>query len=517
MLAKEIDVKEEKYEDKEKEADFETAIAATGFGKFNFLLILLALPSGWAAMFDSTAMAYVVPSAHCDLNLSLEGRGMLNAISYLGMISSAFIWGFLADAFGRKKLLVIGYGLDAFFVFIAGLSQNFEMLMAAKFMTGFVINGPFAALTSALSEFHSAKYRAKLLISLGVIYNFANLFLPLLAWGILPQNWDVSKDNFNLHSWNFFILICTLPSLISTIGHSFLPESPKFLMTSGKNEVALKVFQQIYSMNTGKSTEKFPIKILIDENYIEGNNNNNNKRTTKEKLCEGFRHIKTLFLPPHLINIVLVCLMFMGGMCGTNTLRLWLPQIFTAINDYQAKYDKTASLCEMLEIITPNQNVSSNVECIVNKSVGGVYTNVLIIGAASIITTIIASIVINKVGKKSLLVVLGTISGISGFCIYFAQNTATTTALSAIFISLLGVCINVQLSVVVDLFPTTLRTFAISLALMIGRMGAMGGNVIFPILLELGCLPPFILIGSCILIAVLITFLIPNTDMKALQ
>lgn len=40
----------------------------------------------------------------------------------------------------------------------------------------------------------------------------------------------------------------------------FLPESPKFLMTVGRNKEALEVFQKVYTLNTGKSKEDFPVQ-----------------------------------------------------------------------------------------------------------------------------------------------------------------------------------------------------------------------------------------------------------------
>lgn len=36
----------------------------------------------------------------------------------------------------------------------------------------------------------------------------------------------------------------------------------------------------------------------------------------------------------------------------------------------------------------------------------------------------------------------------------------------------------------------------VSLSMMFGRIGAMLGNVVFPVLLESGCLPPFLLVGG---------------------
>lgn len=54
------------------------------------------------------------------------------------MITSGVIWGFLADTLGRKKLLVIGYFLDAAMVLCSAFSQTFEMLAIFKYFGGFM-------------------------------------------------------------------------------------------------------------------------------------------------------------------------------------------------------------------------------------------------------------------------------------------------------------------------------------------------------------------------------------------
>lgn len=58
------------------------------------------------------------------------------------------------------------------------------------------------------------------------------------------------------------IFVTALPSLISGIAHMCFPESPKFLMTVGRNDEALKVFQKIYALNSGKAPETFPVSLF---------------------------------------------------------------------------------------------------------------------------------------------------------------------------------------------------------------------------------------------------------------
>lgn len=55
------------------------------------------------------------------------------------MISSAFMWGFLSDTLGRKKLLVFGYLTDAALNIMCSLSQSVIAIMVFKFMGGFVL------------------------------------------------------------------------------------------------------------------------------------------------------------------------------------------------------------------------------------------------------------------------------------------------------------------------------------------------------------------------------------------
>lgn len=64
-----------------------------------------------------------------------------------------------------------------------------------------------------------------------------------------------------MHSWNFFIIVCAIPSLLGSLAYSFLPESPKFLMMVGRNDEAMRVFKRIYSLNNGLDPETFPVSL----------------------------------------------------------------------------------------------------------------------------------------------------------------------------------------------------------------------------------------------------------------
>jgi len=119
-------------------ATFDKAITSSGFGIFNLMLLIVSIPAQSAAIFESSSMSYILPVAECDLRLTLEDKGVLNAVAYAGMTISAIAWGYLADTKGRKKILYWGYLIDAVCVFGSALSQNFTMLVVFKFLGGLV-------------------------------------------------------------------------------------------------------------------------------------------------------------------------------------------------------------------------------------------------------------------------------------------------------------------------------------------------------------------------------------------
>lgn len=501
-------------------ATFEEAVTATKFGRFNIILACLSMLASLCALFDTTSMSYTFVAAQCDLDLSLSDKGILNSITYIGMVSSAVVWGFLFDVLGRKKLLTIGFLVDSIFVFTSALSQNFTVLLISKFFQGFIINGPFAALSSYMSEFHCAKYRPAFQLLIGTCISFATLVLPLIAWTILPRDMDFTLIGLDFHSWNVFLLTTGLPAFLCGVIFLFFPESPKFLMTCGQNEKALAIFRRVYSINTGLPEDTYPIKNLVEETKI---NNENSKhggkitaqRTKTQALKEGFQQIQPLFFPPHLTRLVLVCSIIFFNLMSLQMIRLWLPQIFQIMTDYiQAHNGTSANLCIMLETVSSPNKTSE--ECFVNTDNSTVYINSAIVGFAAVCICGIVGIIIHCVGKKKILLVSEIVGCVCCISIYFANYPVVVLISSAIFVSTGSVSSNVTTSITIDLFPTYLRTLTISLGMMTGRIGAMVGNFIFPFLLESGCEPPFFVVAGFLLVAFVLSLFIPNTDNQAL-
>ncbi|XP_067002369.1 synaptic vesicle glycoprotein 2B [Anabrus simplex] len=508
--------------DDQEAVDFETAIAETGYGLYNYLLLLSALFSALSHQSNIQLVSYLLPSAECDLQLTPFNKGLLNAAPFIGGISSAFVWGFLSDYYGRRSLLVIAYSLDGVLTLIASFSQAFWFLLMIKFFNGFIVAGPMAMQKTFLAEFHGFHHRSRVMMWTGFAVASASIFIPVIAWIIipLPLYWELFEGMFIYNSWRMFVAVCGLPSFISAaIIYSF-DETPKFLMSNGHKDEALKVLQKMYRWNTGKDSQSYPVKVLRGNELKEHESSavgTQLKVNLSDMLKDGWNQSKVIFMNPHRPKAILVASIQFLTLYGMNTLRLWLPQLFASIEEYNHHHLTTngslssASLCEIIAFTSGNNITKVQNHCSVAMLEDQVYLNAMIVGATTGVAFLLACYFVNVIRKKLLMVIGFIISGACGIAIFWSRDDVTTLSLSSVYVSLLNVCHTICIAVVVELFPTGVRNMAVSLTLMSGQLGSIVGNVTFPILLDLNCVVPFFFIGAIVLGCALLSLFVPRT------
>ncbi|XP_078036354.1 synaptic vesicle glycoprotein 2B isoform X2 [Augochlora pura] len=493
-------------------ANFEEAIINSGYGKFNYLLLLAMLPASFSSIFSSSAISYVLPSAQCDLGLTMFDKGLLNSMTFAGMISTSFFWGFMTDTYGRKKIMFYGYMVTGVLSLASCFSHKSWLLIFFKFLDGVTISGPYAALMSYIAEIHNDKHRSRTYMWLGI------------AWLIIPQKWNMNLlgTTTEISSWRVFLAICSLPEFLACMAMFAFPESPRFLLLKGRREEALAVFKKIYAINTGSDPDTYPIKDLADEfDCVESPADN-----IKAKLQSCCQQIKPLFIPPNIYKLIAIGLIQLGATIGSNSIRLWMPQLFSMMEYFKhnhAKIDYSSSqprFCYMLgqepansssTTSFANETLSAATEvCIPAVLNAKVFINSIVISTTGVVGYTLAGSLITVVGKKKLIATCFVVAAACCGSLYWAQSTDSILGLCSVFVamsSIGGACV---VNIIVDNFPTCLRTMAVSLTMMVGRVGAVLGNLLFPVLFKLSCIGPFILIGSASLVSAFLVALLPK-------
>lgn len=127
----------------------------------------------------------------------------------------------------------------------------------------FSVAGVQATTYSYIGEFHSNKTRTQAASFVAMFMPICFVYLPTIAYFVMPMQWEFYLLDLKITPWRFYLLCSSLINGVNFICLSFLPESPKFLLSMNKKEETLTVLKQIYSINTGKDKEVRIFKCII--------------------------------------------------------------------------------------------------------------------------------------------------------------------------------------------------------------------------------------------------------------
>lgn len=89
------------------------------------------------------------------------------------------------------------------------------------------------------------------------------VFFSGIAWIVIPQTWNVNIFDMVIYKpWRLFLVINSFPGVIIAAILCMVPESPKFLLSQGKDKETLDVLKQVYVLNTGNKAADFPVTYL---------------------------------------------------------------------------------------------------------------------------------------------------------------------------------------------------------------------------------------------------------------
>lgn len=327
-----------------------------------------------------------------------------------------------------------------------------------------------------LGEFQPTKYRERILCWMEIFWTLGVIALPLIAWLIIPLSFELQFHWFRFHSWNLFVAICAVPSLVIGCWLFLFPESPKFLIEVGDPEDALEVLKDMFHRNTGRPREEYPIRQLKGRDRANLGPQTQSLRSLSIKkpkhlkilVTEVWEQTKALSSAPHLKNTILTCAIQFGLTASYYTLMIWFPELFYRFEEYHKTYEgQPASVCEVSSIVIGNGTTGNF--CEGDPIDSSVYFHTVIIGLACIPTSLILPVCIHRLGAKFFIIFSMFISAGVTIGLYYVRNSVENLVLSCVFEALTSLGISTVYCVMVDLFPTNLRVMAAALSLTFGR------------------------------------------------
>lgn len=73
-----------------------------------------------------------------ELHLTASQKGILGACSFIGIICSSHLFGYLADTVGRKKIIQPTLMIAFFLAVCSSFTDNFYIFASLRFLNGFL-------------------------------------------------------------------------------------------------------------------------------------------------------------------------------------------------------------------------------------------------------------------------------------------------------------------------------------------------------------------------------------------
>ncbi|WP_461240151.1 sugar porter family MFS transporter [Paucilactobacillus sp. N302-9] len=184
--------------------------------------------------------------------------GFITASVLLGAILGAAIIGPLSDKLGRKKLLLTSAVIFFVGALGSGFAPNYEVLVSSRVLLGMAVGGASALIPTYLAELAPADKRG----GIGTLFQLMIMTGIFLAY--VSNEWLSPHGMFGLSSavgWRWMLALAAVPAALLFLGGMFLPESPRFLVKTGRDDAARGVLLQLNGDEKAVDAELSDIKL----------------------------------------------------------------------------------------------------------------------------------------------------------------------------------------------------------------------------------------------------------------
>ena len=422
---------------------------------------IVAALGGLLFGFDTAVIAGITDALIKTYGLSASGLGLTVTSALWGTIVGAMLAGIPGEKYGRRDSLRVMAVLYVVSAVGCAFAWNWYALVIFRVIGGLGIGGSSVLGPMYIAEIAPAKWRGRLV----GFFQFNVVAGILLAYF---SNYLIGLAGFGETEWRWKLGVSALPAFLFLIMLFAIPRSPRWLASQGRNDEARLVLQQI-----GEPDVEGELKQMVESVHLDRSHG-----------------AEPLFRLKYRLPIFLAITIGMfNQLSGINAILYYLNDIFA-----KAGFTK----------------VSGDLQAVA-------------IGATNLLFTMIGMSIIDRVGRKTLLIVgsLGTAACLAGVAAVFASGSHEDllvwllVGFIAFFAFSQGAVIWVYIS---EVFPTRVRAKGQSLGSFTHWIVNAGITWAFPIWAAKSKSIPFMFFAAMMLVQFFVVLLIyPETKGVTLE
>lgn len=389
--------------------------------------------------FDTAAIGFIAPAIRAEWQLTPAHLAPLFGAGLGGLMAGAFLFGPLADRFGRKGVLVFSVLFFGVASLASAWSPGLWELIVLRFLTGLGLGGAMPNAITLTSEYCPAKRRSFLVTTMFCGFTVGSALGGLASAGLIEA-----------FGWRSVLLVGgVLPLLLSVVLIWLLPESVRYLVAKGRHHVRVRATLLRIAPHADLQNSSF----VISE--TPGNHGS---------------PVRHLFKPELLRGTLLLWLTFFMSLLVIYLLSSWLPTLLRS----------TGMSLTTAALVTTMFQVGGTAGAIALGWLMDRFNPHYVLAASYALAGVFVAAIGSLAGAP---VAAGAAVFLAGFCVSGSQVGAN--ALSAGY------------------YPTDCRATGVSWANGVGRFGSVVGSVGGATMLSMGLTMPalFVLVGIPAVIA----------------
>ncbi|MDX2415818.1 MAG: sugar porter family MFS transporter [Bacteroidales bacterium] len=339
---------------------------------------LIVALGGFLMGFDASVISGVVKFIEPHFDLSKIQLGWAVSCLTLTATLAMAVAGPLSDRYGRKKLLYFAAILYGFSALASALAPSFLVLVLARMLGGLGVGLSLIIAPMYIAELAPAKNRGTMVsfnqlnIVLGISIAFFTNYLILKAGnsnGSLATLLNISENN-----WRWMLGIESVPAILYFLFLFIVPESPRWLIMKGRDKEALEILSNTTDADSASKD--------LDKIKASFKKANPNKKVS----------VSELFSPTlRLVLLIGIVVAITQQITGINAVFFYAPMIFE-----QTGIGLDAS-----------------------------FSQAILVGLTNLVFTLLAMWLIDRIGRKILLIIglSGIIISMSLLSIAFGSST----------------------------------------------------------------------------------------------
>lgn len=210
-------------------------------------IVAVATIGGLLFGYDSGAVNGTQEGLKSAFGLSEAGLGFTVGSLLIGCFVGAFLAGKLADAMGRRKVMMLAAILFLVGALIQGFSHVQLLFVVARFMGGMAVGAASVLSPAYISEVAPANIRGRMttiqqiMIITGLTAAFVVNYYLAAAAGASTSIWWGGYE-----AWRWMYWMQAIPAAVFLVALLFIPESPRYLVQKGRLDEARIVLTRLF-------------------------------------------------------------------------------------------------------------------------------------------------------------------------------------------------------------------------------------------------------------------------------